>query len=246
MALLWSAHAHGEEVEERHPPKIKELIDIHIPDGFFMEERNPDANDIMDFRVFFVKKSKKAYVGIYLGGHPQFPDQEKPSMPGERKRLATHENGRIVHEEILIKTPRYVSWPVFIHAWIIDDLSDDERLIGSQILETISGKLQSRINLARYNREDLALSGIRRGKHSWQACFGTPDGFHVTTYKGQHMGEDFGLIVNIEDSSVTVKEFFEEQEQGDWSERIIKMDLPRNSICDWKNSVPNYGEHQME
>jgi Tfp pilus assembly protein PilP len=95
--------------------------------------------------------------------------------------------------------------------------------------------------LERYNREHLILSGIRWKNYDWQACFKTPAGFYVTTHKGQFMGREFGRIVNIEKSFVIVSEYFlENEEQELWSERIIKIDLPPNSICDWKNSVPNY------
>jgi hypothetical protein len=129
---------HGEDFEEYSTSKIEDVIDICVPYGFSMEEKILD--DVIDFKVLFVKKLEKKYVGIYLGNHPQFPDQERPSVPNERKELITYENERILREEVLIKTPRKESWPMFIHAWIIDDLYDEEKLIGRQILKTISAK----------------------------------------------------------------------------------------------------------
>jgi hypothetical protein len=142
-------------------PGIEDVMDIDIPQGFSMEESSLD--DIMDFKIFLVKKSDKIYVGIYLGNYPQFPEQERPSTPGERKELITHENGHILREEeVLIKIARR-SWPVFIHAWIIDDLSDEDRLIGRQILKTISGK--KRTETAEEFCEDASGDWVRCPAH---------------------------------------------------------------------------------
>jgi hypothetical protein len=268
-ALLWSAHVHGEDAEEYHPPKIEELMDIRIPDGFSIEE-NIDPDRPMDFRIFIVKKPEKAYVGIYLGNYPQFHGRKEPSFrerkkpfkPGEREELVTHGEGGIVREEVMIRTPRKRSGPAFIHAWIMHDLSGEDRVIGKKIMKTISGKrgmepaedycvdeisgewLRCRIYLEGYDLEDLVLSGIRWKSHTWQACFKTPEGVYVTAQKKQDVGANFGRIINIVKSSVTVSEYLERQ--GAWSERILKMDLPKDSICDWKNAVPNYERSPLE
>jgi Tfp pilus assembly protein PilP len=96
--------------------------------------------------------------------------------------------------------------------------------------------------LERYVLEELALSDIRwnTDNKAWKACFKTPSGFYVTTFASQSIGK-LGMIMNIDKLSVTVRQYFPiNEDETEWDERYIRLELPENYFCDWKYSVPNY------
>lgn len=78
--------------------------------------------------------------------------------------------------------------------------------------------------LEAYSLETLQMVGMVSKKGVIHAVIRTPDKaiYHVRT--GNYMGQNFGLITQITDSQVTLREIVQDS-AGDWSERISTLIL---------------------
>jgi len=78
--------------------------------------------------------------------------------------------------------------------------------------------------LEAYPLESLAMVGtLERGKGRW-AVIKTPDNNLYRVSSGNYMGQNFGAVAMITDTSVTLKELIQDT-NGSWSERTSTLQL---------------------
>jgi type IV pilus assembly protein PilP len=78
--------------------------------------------------------------------------------------------------------------------------------------------------LEAYPLESLKMVGtLERGKQRW-ALIKTPDGNLYRVRQTNYMGQNFGVIAMITDSSITLKELIQDT-TGSWSERTSNLQL---------------------
>ncbi|HET7261713.1 MAG TPA: pilus assembly protein PilP [Casimicrobiaceae bacterium] len=78
--------------------------------------------------------------------------------------------------------------------------------------------------LEAYPLESLSMVGtIERGKTRY-ALIKTPERDIYQVHDGNHMGQDYGVIVDITDSGIKLKELVQDG-SGDWSERSSTLNL---------------------
>lgn len=78
--------------------------------------------------------------------------------------------------------------------------------------------------LEAYPLESLAMVGtIERGKTRY-ALVKTPEHDLYRVHDGNHMGQDYGVVVGITDSDIKLKELVQDG-SGDWSERTSTLNL---------------------
>jgi type IV pilus assembly protein PilP len=78
--------------------------------------------------------------------------------------------------------------------------------------------------LEAYPLESLKMVGtLERGNQRW-ALIKTPDGNLYRVRRSNYMGQNFGVIAMITDSSITLKELIQDT-TGSWSERTSNLQL---------------------
>ncbi len=78
--------------------------------------------------------------------------------------------------------------------------------------------------LEAYPLESLKMVGtLERGNQRW-ALIKTPDNNLYRVKKGNFLGQNFGIIAMISDSSITLKELIQDT-TGSWSERTSNLQL---------------------
>jgi type IV pilus assembly protein PilP len=78
--------------------------------------------------------------------------------------------------------------------------------------------------LEAYPLESLKMVGtLERGTQRW-ALIKTPDSNLYRVRRGNYMGQNFGVIAMITDSSITLKELIQDT-TGSWSERTSNLQL---------------------
>ena len=78
--------------------------------------------------------------------------------------------------------------------------------------------------LEAFSLETLKMVGVLSQKGVIQAVIKTPDKTIYHVKKGNYMGQNFGLITQITDSEVTLRETVQDS-AGDWSERTSTLNL---------------------
>lgn len=78
--------------------------------------------------------------------------------------------------------------------------------------------------LEAFSLETLKMVGMLSKKGKVHAVIKTPDNTVYHVRKGNYVGQNFGLITQISDSEVTLREIIEDG-AGDWSERISTLIL---------------------
>jgi type IV pilus assembly protein PilP len=73
--------------------------------------------------------------------------------------------------------------------------------------------------------ESLKLVGVlSRGKLNY-ALIKTPDNNIQQVRIGNYLGQNFGIVTNVTETSVTLKEIIQDDLSGDWTERSSSIDL---------------------
>jgi type IV pilus assembly protein PilP len=78
--------------------------------------------------------------------------------------------------------------------------------------------------LEAFSLETLKMVGVLSQNGVIQAVIKTPDNAVYHVKKGNYMGQNFGLITQISDSEVTLREIVQDS-AGDWSERTSTLNL---------------------
>lgn len=78
--------------------------------------------------------------------------------------------------------------------------------------------------LESFSLETLKMVGTLSKKGLTHAVIKTPDNAIYHVKKGNYVGQNFGLITQINDSEVTLREIVQDS-AGDWSERISTLML---------------------
>lgn len=78
--------------------------------------------------------------------------------------------------------------------------------------------------LEAFSLETLKMVGMVSKKGKVHAVIKTPDNTVYHVRKGNYVGQNFGLITQISDSDVTLREIIQDS-AGDWSERISTLIL---------------------
>ncbi len=78
--------------------------------------------------------------------------------------------------------------------------------------------------LEAFSLETLKMVGVLSQKGVIQAVIKTPDNAVYHVKKGNYMGQNFGLITQISDGEVTLREIVQDS-AGDWSERTSTLNL---------------------
>jgi type IV pilus assembly protein PilP len=78
--------------------------------------------------------------------------------------------------------------------------------------------------LEAYSLETLKMVGILAKKGQMQAVIQTPDKAVYHLRKGNYVGQNFGMITQITENSVTLREIVQDS-GGDWSERTSTLTL---------------------
>jgi type IV pilus assembly protein PilP len=78
--------------------------------------------------------------------------------------------------------------------------------------------------LEAYPLDNLRMVGTLEQGRGMFALVKTPDSSLYRVTAGNYMGQNFGYITQITDSSVTLKEIVQDG-TGDWSERISTLQL---------------------
>lgn len=91
------------------------------------------------------------------------------------------------------------------------------------------GGLQPDLNrpkepLEAFSLETLKMVGVLSKKGTIHAVIKTPDNAIYHVKKGNYVGQNFGLITQISDGEVTLREIVQDS-AGDWSERISTLIL---------------------
>lgn len=78
--------------------------------------------------------------------------------------------------------------------------------------------------LESYSLESLKMVGVLKQKGRVFAIIKTPDNAIYRIHGGSHIGQDFGLVVAVNDSTVKLKEIVQDS-AGDWAERESNLTL---------------------
>lgn len=78
--------------------------------------------------------------------------------------------------------------------------------------------------LEAYSLETLKLVGMLSKQGAMHAVIKTPENAIYHVHKGNYVGQDFGLVTQITESDVTLREIVQDS-AGDWSERISTLVL---------------------
>ncbi len=78
--------------------------------------------------------------------------------------------------------------------------------------------------LEAFSLETLKMVGVLSRKGVIHAVIKTPDNAIYHIRKGNYMGQNFGLVTQISDSEVTLREIVQDS-AGDWSERTSTLIL---------------------
>jgi len=78
--------------------------------------------------------------------------------------------------------------------------------------------------LEAFSLETLKMVGVLSQNGVNQAVIKTPDNAIYHIKKGNYMGQNFGLVTQISDSEVTLREIVQDS-AGDWSERTSTLNL---------------------
>ena len=78
--------------------------------------------------------------------------------------------------------------------------------------------------LEAFSLETLKMVGVLSKKGVINAVIKTPDNAVYHIHKGNYMGQNFGLVTQISDSEVTLREIVQDS-AGDWSERTSTLIL---------------------
>lgn len=78
--------------------------------------------------------------------------------------------------------------------------------------------------LEAYSLETLKMVGLLSRKGTVHAVIRTPDNAIYHIRRGNYIGQNFGLVTQIGDSEVTLREIVQDS-AGDWSERISTLIL---------------------
>lgn len=78
--------------------------------------------------------------------------------------------------------------------------------------------------LEAFSLETLKLVGMLSKQGAMHAVIKTPENAIYHVHKGNYVGQDFGLVTQITESDVTLREIVQDS-AGDWSERISTLVL---------------------
>ncbi|MBN8762448.1 MAG: pilus assembly protein PilP [Thiobacillus sp. 63-78] len=78
--------------------------------------------------------------------------------------------------------------------------------------------------LEAFSLETLKMVGVLSQKGVIQAVIKTPDNAIYHVKKGNYIGQNFGLVTQIGDSEVSLREIVQDS-AGDWSERTSTLNL---------------------
>jgi type IV pilus assembly protein PilP len=78
--------------------------------------------------------------------------------------------------------------------------------------------------LEAYSLETLKMVGVLSQHGTIEAVIKTPDNTIYHVKKGNHMGQNFGLVTQIGNTEVTLREIVQDS-AGDWSERTSTLIL---------------------
>jgi type IV pilus assembly protein PilP len=78
--------------------------------------------------------------------------------------------------------------------------------------------------LESFSLETLKMVGVLSQKGITHAVIKTPENAVYHVHKGNYVGQNFGLITQISDSEVTLREIVQDS-AGDWSERTSTLTL---------------------
>jgi type IV pilus assembly protein PilP len=78
--------------------------------------------------------------------------------------------------------------------------------------------------LEAFSLETLKMVGVLSRKGAVHAVIKTPDNAVYHVRKGNYVGQNFGLITQITDTEVTLREIVQDS-AGDWSERMSSLIL---------------------
>jgi type IV pilus assembly protein PilP len=79
--------------------------------------------------------------------------------------------------------------------------------------------------LEAYPLESLKYVGSLSKNKSTYALIKTPDNAVQQVKKGNYLGPNFGLITDINDNDIAIKEIIQDDLTGDWVERISSINL---------------------
>ncbi|HSH97236.1 MAG: pilus assembly protein PilP [Methylophilaceae bacterium] len=79
--------------------------------------------------------------------------------------------------------------------------------------------------LEAYPLESLKYVGLLAKQKLTYALIKTPDGNLQQVKIGNYLGQNFGIITEISDSSVTLKEIVQDDLTGDWTDRTSSINL---------------------
>lgn len=93
-----------------------------------------------------------------------------------------------------------------------------------------SGRLQPNMNRPRepleaYPLESLKYVGMLQKSKLTYALLKTPDNGVQQIRIGHHAGQNFGMVTDIKDNEVILKEIFQDETSGDWMERVATISL---------------------
>ena len=93
-----------------------------------------------------------------------------------------------------------------------------------------NSKLQPDMNRPReplesYPLESLKFVGSMEKQQLTYGLIQTPDNSVQQVKIGNYMGQNFGMVTDITESGVTLKEIVRDEMTGDWQERTANVDL---------------------
>lgn len=93
-----------------------------------------------------------------------------------------------------------------------------------------SGRLQPNMNRPRepleaYPLESLKYVGLLQKSKLTYALLKTPDSGVQQVRLGNYVGQNFGMVSEIKDSEVILKEIIQDETSGDWMERVATISL---------------------
>jgi type IV pilus assembly protein PilP len=78
--------------------------------------------------------------------------------------------------------------------------------------------------LENYDLEKLRMVGTLQQGKTVQALVRAPDGNLYRVKQGSYMGQNFGMVVKVSETEVSLKEIVEDS-GGDWVERTTSLSL---------------------
>lgn len=93
-----------------------------------------------------------------------------------------------------------------------------------------SNRLQPNMNRPRealesYPLESLKYVGLLQKSKLTYALLKTPDSGVQQIKIGNYVGQNFGMVTEIKDNEVVLKEIFQDEASGDWMERVATIAL---------------------